>query len=164
MGNAFGRDGVVTKIVEGVVPGGGLITGPIHAAAGNPIHAAQAAVAGFGTLAGAVVGGPVASLAVGAGTTGLQSIFTELGLEDQKKDAAVASLSSGHSEEAAKIVVEAGQQKIRENVHRLSAESGGRRRLRSCHGTYLRAYDWDLKVWFEKYKFVLKTMFDFRWI
>lgn len=35
---------------------------------------------------------------------------------------------------------------VAQNLRHLSASAGGTRRLRSCHGTYLRAYDKGLKV------------------
>uniref|UniRef100_A0AC34RNZ9 Uncharacterized protein n=1 Tax=Panagrolaimus sp. JU765 TaxID=591449 RepID=A0AC34RNZ9_9BILA len=83
MVNPFSKDGVFTKITE-ALPGGGYITAPVHAAAGNPYHAAQACIAGFGTLA-AVPFGPVASTVVGAGTAGLSGIFDQMGLSDDKR-------------------------------------------------------------------------------
>ena len=65
-----------------------MLTAPIHLTAGNPIHAAQAELAGFRTLAGAVAG-PVGAIIAAAGTAGLTSIFTEAGLNDDKKSIAV---------------------------------------------------------------------------
>ena len=41
----FDKDGLLTNIIE-MIPGGGLITAPVHAAAGNHGHAAAAAAAG----------------------------------------------------------------------------------------------------------------------
>uniref|UniRef100_A0AC34RTF4 Uncharacterized protein n=1 Tax=Panagrolaimus sp. JU765 TaxID=591449 RepID=A0AC34RTF4_9BILA len=83
MGNPFSKDGVITKVTE-ALPGGGFITAPVHAAAGNPYHAAQAAIAGFGTLAAAPLG-PLASTIAGAGTAGLSGIFDQMGLSDDKR-------------------------------------------------------------------------------
>ena len=50
----FSKNGALTRLVESV-PGGGLITAPIHAAAGNTSHAANAALqgSGFGHIAAA---------------------------------------------------------------------------------------------------------------
>jgi len=145
MGNPFSKDGVITKITE-AIPGGGFITAPIHAAAGNPIHAAQAAVAGFGTLAATVAGGPVGSIIAAAGTVGLSSIFNEMGLNDDKKNESVLAVSTGDYNRAAEILLEAGTERIADNSRELSAESGGRRCLKSVHGTYLRAHNDEWKV------------------
>ena len=66
MGGAFKKDGVGTFIVE-MIPLGGLITAPIHAAAGNYGHAVAA-------VAGAVIdvaipggGGAIAKAAIVGG-------------------------------------------------------------------------------------------------
>lgn len=145
MGNPFSKDGVITKMVE-AAPGGGYFTAPVHAAAGNSIHAAQAAIAGFGTLAATVTAGPAGALVAGCGTAGLSAIFDQIGLSDEKKNEAVSSLQSSNYNHAAEVLLQAGSDKIAGNTRQLSAESGGHRRLKSIHGTFLRAYDTDWKV------------------
>ena len=55
MGAAVSKDGVLTKVVE-AVPGGGLITAPFHAAAGNTQHATSAAVNGVVSATSAATG------------------------------------------------------------------------------------------------------------
>ena len=160
MGNPFSKDGAITKITE-AIPGGGWITAPIHAAAGNPIHAAQAAIAGFDTVASTVALGPVGAIVANAGNAGLSSIFDELGLNDDKKEVCVQAARIGDQNEAggqqnkatdnynraAEVLLQAGTEKISENCRQLSAESGGRRCLKSSiHGTFLRAYDSDWRV------------------
>uniref|UniRef100_A0AC34RNY6 Uncharacterized protein n=1 Tax=Panagrolaimus sp. JU765 TaxID=591449 RepID=A0AC34RNY6_9BILA len=124
---------------------GGFITAPVHAAAGNPIHAAQAAIAGFGTIAAAPLG-PTASIIAGAGTAGLSGIFDQMGLDDDKKKESVAAAKTGNYNRATEILLKAGSDKIADNSRQLSAESGGRRSLKSVHGTYLRAYDREWKA------------------
>jgi hypothetical protein len=145
MGNPFSKDGIVTKVVESL-PGGGFITAPIHAAAGNAVHAAQAAIAGFGTLAATVTTGPVGGIIAGAGTAGLSAVFDEVGLNDDKKVEAVQAASTGNYNHAAEVLLQAGSDKIADNSRQLSAESGGRRCLKSIHGTFLRAHDSEWKV------------------
>jgi hypothetical protein len=54
----FSKDGFFTKAVE-FLPGGGLITAPFHAAAGNGVHASKAAVKGTFGLASTIAGGGV---------------------------------------------------------------------------------------------------------
>ena len=61
MGAVFNKDGLGTFVVE-CLPGGGLITAPIHAAAGNYAHAA-AAVAG--AVLGAAIPGAGGAIAKG---------------------------------------------------------------------------------------------------
>ncbi len=67
--SAFSKDGLMTKLIEENVPGAGLVTAGIHAAAGNEEYAQLAAIRGVGTgisfAAGAVgsLGGPVGGVA-----------------------------------------------------------------------------------------------------
>lgn len=145
MGNGFDKDGIVTKIVE-VIPGGGFITAPVHAAAGNPVHAAQAAIAGAGTLAAAVTLNPLAGVMANVGTEALKSVFTTVGMSDDKKDGAVHAVSTGDFHLAAEVVVQAASEKIADNSREMSGDAGGRRSLKSVHGTFLRAHDSEWKV------------------
>uniref|UniRef100_A0AC34RR31 Uncharacterized protein n=1 Tax=Panagrolaimus sp. JU765 TaxID=591449 RepID=A0AC34RR31_9BILA len=182
MVNPFSKDGIITKVTE-ALPGGGFITGPIHAAAGNQYHAVQAAIAGFGTVAALPLGpaastvvgagtaglsgifdqmgltaiagfgtvaawplGPTASVIAGAGTAGLSAIFEQMGLSDDKKHESVSAAERGDYEGATRVLLEAASVKIADNSRELSAESGGRRSLKSIHGTYLRAYDNEWKA------------------
>ncbi len=57
MGGAFNKDGIATIIVE-CLPGGGLLTAPVHFISGNPGHGAAALA---GAALGAVLpgGGPL---------------------------------------------------------------------------------------------------------
>uniref|UniRef100_A0AC34RKF5 Uncharacterized protein n=1 Tax=Panagrolaimus sp. JU765 TaxID=591449 RepID=A0AC34RKF5_9BILA len=144
MGNIFSKDGMGTKIIE-ALPGGGYFTAIFHAAAGNAVHAVQAAIAGFGTLA-ALTLGPVASAIAAAGTASLSAIFEQMGLSDDKKQEAITAAENGKYDRAAEILVKAGSEKVAENSRQLSAESGGFRCLKSVHGTYLCAYDRKWKV------------------
>ena len=60
----FDKDGLLTNIIE-MIPGGGLITAPVHAAAGNHGHAAAA-------VAGAILGAALP----GAGGLAMKSVVT----------------------------------------------------------------------------------------
>ncbi len=82
--DATSKDGWLTNFVTDWVPGGGLVTAGIHAAAGNYDYAEYAAVKGASTLAtaaaaaaGGVLLGPAGAIllgaAVGAGTTLFES-------------------------------------------------------------------------------------------
>ncbi|PAV83062.1 hypothetical protein WR25_02593 isoform C [Diploscapter pachys] len=53
-------------------------------------------------------------------------------------DAADEAKKAGDNEKAARIIVEEGRRCVADNAKALSAEAGGRRRVRSFHGTYLR--------------------------
>ena len=66
MGDAFSKDGIVTNIVE-AIPGGGILTAPVHAIAGNGERAGEALIASVAAGAGVVVGGPIGG-AVASGT------------------------------------------------------------------------------------------------
>lgn len=151
MGNAFGKDGIVTKVVESL-PAGGFITAPIHAAAGNAVHAAQAAVAGFGTLAATVTTGPAGAIVAGATAAGLSGIFDEVGVSDDKKNIIVHAAQTGDTQTAGQVLLEEATKKIGTNTRHLSAESGGQKFIKSIHGTYLRAYDSEWKADFSPNK------------
>lgn len=82
--DAVGKDGWLTNFVQDYVPGGGLVTAGIHAAAGNFDYAEYAAVKGASTFvtaaaatAGAILLGPAGAVllgaAVGAATTAFES-------------------------------------------------------------------------------------------
>jgi hypothetical protein len=66
----FDKHGLFTKIVE-AAPGGGLITGPIHMAAGHKEYGAKKATHGavkaMAAMGGALAGGPVGAVAASAG-------------------------------------------------------------------------------------------------
>uniref|UniRef100_A0AC34RNZ2 Uncharacterized protein n=1 Tax=Panagrolaimus sp. JU765 TaxID=591449 RepID=A0AC34RNZ2_9BILA len=143
MGNIFSKDGMGTKIIE-ALPGGGYFTAIFHAAAGNAVHAVQAAIAGFGTLA-ALTLGPVASAIAAAGTASLSAIFDQMGLSDDKKQEAIIAAENGKYDRA-EILIKAGSEKVAENSRQLSTKSGELRCFKSVHGTYLRAYDRKWKV------------------
>ena len=64
----FSKNGAITKFVE-AMPGGGLITAPIHAAAGNRDHAGLAFGQGGASLAACAIGGPLAGIAVSGGNS-----------------------------------------------------------------------------------------------
>ncbi len=53
--DSVSKDGSVTNFFQDYVPGGGLLTAGVHAAAGNTEHAELAAVKGVGTATAAVV-------------------------------------------------------------------------------------------------------------
>uniref|UniRef100_A0A914PDE8 Uncharacterized protein n=1 Tax=Panagrolaimus davidi TaxID=227884 RepID=A0A914PDE8_9BILA len=148
MGNPFSKNGIATKIVE-AVPGGGLITAPIHALKGNPDHANRAALGALGSLTASIFGGGLGTVGtILAATTnaGREKILDELKVTPEKKKTITASMKSGNFDKAAEILMEHGKHKISENARQLSAESGGRRCLKSIHGTYLRAYNSEWKV------------------
>uniref|UniRef100_A0AC34RT93 Uncharacterized protein n=1 Tax=Panagrolaimus sp. JU765 TaxID=591449 RepID=A0AC34RT93_9BILA len=69
-----------------------------------------------------------------------------MGLSDDKKQESVAAAKTGNYNRATEILLQAGSDKIADNSRQLSAESGGRRCLKSVHGTYLRAYDREWKA------------------
>ena len=172
--NPFSKNGILTKITESL-PGGGWITAPIHAAAGNTGHAVQAAVAGFGTMAGLVAGGPVGAAIAGGtsavlsgvvsefiddqgpqkvaeglvaktGSAGVDRIFNEWQLDGGKKEEAVRASNAGNAYRAGEVLLEAGQKKIAESTRELSGQAGGRKILKSVHGTYLRAVEPEWRV------------------
>ncbi|CAI5450398.1 unnamed protein product [Caenorhabditis angaria] len=64
----------------------------------------------------------------------------------QAKNEAIAAFKNGNYDRAATILVEAARQKLRESSSELSGASGGRRMIKSEHGTYMRAYDQEWKV------------------
>jgi hypothetical protein len=82
----FDKNGLFTKFVE-AVPGGGLITGPIHMAAGHKEHGAKKATQGaaktMAAMAGALAGGPVGI--VGAGVVSAALVDGAIDHEESKK-------------------------------------------------------------------------------
>uniref|UniRef100_A0A914Y0L2 Uncharacterized protein n=1 Tax=Panagrolaimus superbus TaxID=310955 RepID=A0A914Y0L2_9BILA len=152
MGNPFSKRGIITKIVE-AVPGGGLITSPIHALAGNPREAAQAAIGGL-TSATSAIAGAAATGGIGVTATMLgiltnaarEALIDELKVTPEKKKTITANMKSGNYNKAAEILLNDGSEKLAANSRQLSAESGGQRCLKTEHDTYLRAYDSEWKV------------------
>ena len=148
------------------------MTAPFHAAAGNNQHAVQAAVSGFGTMAGFVVGGPAGAYAAGGtqailsgvvsdyvqpekvvervvantGSAQIARVFDESHLNQQKKEEALRKKRKNDNMEAARILLKAMFEKVRKNARDLSAEAGGRRILKSVHGTFLRAVEPEWRV------------------
>jgi len=94
---AFSKDGKATKFVESL-PGGGLLTAPVHAYAGNKDHAKNAAAKGI--------------------TTGVT--------------AAAGALGGPGAAAVAKVAFAA--------LPKMSSNETKRVAIKSCHGSYLRAY------------------------
>ncbi|CAF3110692.1 unnamed protein product [Rotaria sp. Silwood2] len=144
MGNPLSKDGVITKMTE-VVPGGGFITAPFHAAAGNSVHAVQAAIGGFASVA-ALPFGPVAATLVAAGGVALSAIPPELGMSDDKVLQVQQKSSQGDLSGASEVILQWSADKIMETSGKLAAEAGGKRCFRTYHNTYIRAYADEWKV------------------
>ncbi|PAV83063.1 hypothetical protein WR25_02593 isoform D [Diploscapter pachys] len=145
MGNPFSKGGFFTKLVE-AVPGGGFITAPFHALHGNMEEATKAAMK--------AVTSSISVLPV----PGVSTVISNLTKDAMKEllkpprtggppingrlrsavDAADEAKKAGDNEKAARIIVEEGRRCVADNAKALSAEAGGRRRVRSFHGTYLR--------------------------
>lgn len=120
------------------VAGGGCFTAPFHAAAGNREHASRAAAFGLSKLAGAATTEAAGAIVEVLGLNGTK----EIRLSDSM--AQPGGNSEGDRED--QDLPQGKQDKTPENACQLSAESGGRRLLRSIHGTYLRAHKVEWKV------------------
>ncbi|CAJ0564147.1 unnamed protein product, partial [Mesorhabditis spiculigera] len=68
------------------------------------------------------------------------------GIPVQAKNEAISEFGKGHHDRAATILVAAAEQKLRESTRELSGQAGGKRMLKSEHGTFMRAYDGEWKV------------------
>ncbi|CAO4377232.1 unnamed protein product [Caenorhabditis nigoni] len=68
------------------------------------------------------------------------------GLPVQAKNEAISEFHNGNLDRCATILTEAAKQKLRESTRELSGDAGGKRMIKSDHGTYLRAYDGEWKV------------------
>ena len=90
MGGAFDKDGAGTFVVE-MIPGGGLITAPIHAAAGNHGHAVAAAA---GAALGFVLPGGGCAVAKAAINGGKRIVAKEV-VKVAAKVAATGAVKGG---------------------------------------------------------------------
>ena len=152
MGNPFSKDGVITKIVE-IIPGGGILTAPVHLAAGNMKHAVQAVVGGVASVATLPLG-PVVSVATAAAVAGGSALLDNIGVDEKFNRVEVAEMKSSYIEQhdqgdhegAGRAMLDGLVAAMLAAASTLSAESGGQRCLRSVHGTYLRAYESEWKA------------------
>lgn len=115
MGHAFSKDGAVTKVVE-AIPGGGWITAPIHAAAGNGKHAGRAAIAGFITAGATVIGGPVAGATIGASGAALSTTLNRKRRSGDEKISAIQAAKAAKYSLAALFLLLAGSINLTENA------------------------------------------------
>jgi hypothetical protein len=110
------------------------------------VHAAQAAIGGKLSLAGLIAAGPVGAIVASCTAAGLSAIFDTVGMSDDKKQQAVLAASTRNYAQLEAILDEGVKARLAASSAALSAESGGKKCLRSVHGTYLRAYDREWKV------------------
>ena len=142
MGNPFSKDGGTLSRIVGQQENGG-----------ERIRNAQAAIGGFDVFGQSdlpftrnVFHNPYSPFNPFREILNLETTFDELELSDGKKIEAVAATHSGNFEQAAHLLLQAGSEKIADNSREFSGEAGGRRSLKSVHGTFLRAHDSEWKV------------------
>ena len=104
------KDGVLTKIVE-AIPGGGILTAPVHLAAGNVKHATQAILGATVSIA-TIPAGPLAAIAAKAAANGVNAIFDNVGLDEKFNLECKTFSSNGDHEDAARLMLTESAKKI----------------------------------------------------
>ncbi|GMR56820.1 hypothetical protein PMAYCL1PPCAC_27015, partial [Pristionchus mayeri] len=74
-----------------------------------------------------------------AGLDGIGHLADVFQLDSGKKQSAVCAARNGDATRAGQIMLEAGREKMRESTRKLSADAGGRKNLKSVHGSFVSA-------------------------
>ncbi|GMR56819.1 hypothetical protein PMAYCL1PPCAC_27014, partial [Pristionchus mayeri] len=74
-----------------------------------------------------------------AGPDGIGHLADVFQLDSGKKQSAFSAARNGDATRAGQIMLEAGREKMRESTRKLSADAGGRKSLKSVHGSFVNA-------------------------
>uniref|UniRef100_A0A8R1DRP6 Uncharacterized protein n=1 Tax=Caenorhabditis japonica TaxID=281687 RepID=A0A8R1DRP6_CAEJA len=82
----------------------------------------------------------------GSSADDIANVCNASSIPEQARNEAISEFHKGNTERAATILTESAKQKLRESTKELSGSAGGKRMLKSHHGTYIRAYDGEWTV------------------